>query len=338
MPKHTNLQLREAVINLYQSGKVSREIANSLLINKSTVNRMIAKYKLTNSLADKPRSGRPRKTTKRVDKIIKRKSITDVKKTAMDISRELREENLADVSRSTISRRLKEVGLIGRAGVKKPLISAKNKKARLDFARKYEHWTEIDWRKVLFSDESKFQLFGSDGRKYVRRPTGTRYNSRYQIPTVKHGGGNVMVWGSFSYNGVGPLVEIKGTMNATMYRDILTQHMLPYATRRMPRDWIFQQDNDPKHSSKLIKEFLIAKKIRVLDWPSQSPDLNPIEHLWQELKLRTGNKKHSNKTELWQDLQNQWQNLPQDRISNLIASMPRRCAAVIASKGMATKY
>ncbi|EFN75604.1 Transposable element Tc1 transposase, partial [Harpegnathos saltator] len=61
-------------------------------------------------------------------------------------------------------------------------------------------------------------------------------------------------------------------------------------------------------------------------------------HLWQELKLRTGNKKHSNKAELWQDLQTQWQNLPQDRISNLIASMPRRCAAVIAFKGMAAKY
>lgn len=85
----------------------------------------------------------------------------------MDIFRELREENLADVSRSTISRRLKEVGLIERAGVKKPLITAKNRKARLKFARKHEHWTEADWREVLFSDESKFQLFGSDDRTTI---------------------------------------------------------------------------------------------------------------------------------------------------------------------------
>lgn len=103
MPEHTNLQLREAVINLFQQGKLPHEIANSLLINKSAVNRIIAKYKSTNSLANKPQSGRPRKTTKRVDKMIKRKSI-DVEKTIMDISRELREKNLADVNRSTISR------------------------------------------------------------------------------------------------------------------------------------------------------------------------------------------------------------------------------------------
>lgn len=78
MPKHTNIQLHEVVINLCQQGKVSREIAKVLLIDKSTVNR-ITNYKSTNSLIDKPRS-RPRKTTKRVNKIIKRKSIADVKK------------------------------------------------------------------------------------------------------------------------------------------------------------------------------------------------------------------------------------------------------------------
>lgn len=74
------------------------------------------------------------------------------------------------------------------------------------------------------------QLFGSDSRKYVRRPTDTRYNSRYQISTVKHGGSNVIILRSFSHDGVGLLVEIKSTMNAIMHRDILTQHMLPYAT------------------------------------------------------------------------------------------------------------
>lgn len=115
MLKHINLQIREAIINLFRQGKVSRKIAKFLLIDKSTVNTIsrLAKYKSTNSLADKPRGGRPRKTTKRVDKMIKRKSIADVKKIAINISRELREENLAGVSRNTVSRHLKKVGLIG---------------------------------------------------------------------------------------------------------------------------------------------------------------------------------------------------------------------------------
>lgn len=338
MPKHTNIQVRELVIHHSQQGKVSREIADLLQIDKSTVNRIINKFKTTNSLKDKPRSGRPRKTTARTDKIIKRKSVADPRKTAVDIANELRDENLADVSRSTVSRRLKEVGLIGRIGVKKPLIKPKNKKIRLEFAKKYQHWTEADWRKVLFSDESKFNLFGSDGKKYVRRPQGQRYNSRYQIPTVKHGGGHIMVWGAFSSAGVGPLVRIEGTMDAVLYRSILAEHMLPYAKKNMPRGWLFQQDNDPKHTSKLVKEFFNKNKVRVLDFPSGSPDLNPIEHLWQELKIHVGRQKRSNKNKLWEQLQEQWQNISQDRIQNLISSMPRRCAAVIAAKGMATKY
>lgn len=108
------------------------------------------------------------------------------------IAQELRDENLADVSRITVSRRLRDVGLFGRIGVKKPLISKKNQRARLQFAENHKDWTVQDWKKVLFSDESKFKLFGNDGKQYVRRPVSARYNYKYQIPTVKHGGGGVM--------------------------------------------------------------------------------------------------------------------------------------------------
>ena len=85
MPKHTNIQIREAVISLSEQGKASREIAAVLKIGKSTVNRIIEKFTTTKSLSDLPRSGKPRKTTLRVDKIIKRKSTKGVKKTASEI-------------------------------------------------------------------------------------------------------------------------------------------------------------------------------------------------------------------------------------------------------------
>lgn len=338
MPRHTTHEIREAVLNLSEQGKTSREIAASLKIGKSTVNRLIEKFSTTQSLLDLPRSGRPRKTTIRVDKIIKRKSTIDVKKTASEIANELRDENLANVSRSTVARRLNDMGLFGRVAVKKPLISKKNQKARLDFAKKYQHWTPEQWAKVLFSDESKFNLFGSDGKKYVRRPKNTRYDSRYQIPTVKHGGGSVMVWGAMSSQGVGPLHKIEGIMDKVMYRDIMAEKMLPYSRRKMPKNWIFQQDNDPKHKSKLVQGFLKGRKVKLLDHPAQSPDLNPIENLWDTLGRHVGTKKHSNKDDLWRTLQEEWEKIPKDYVKRLVDSMPRRCAAVIAAKSMATKY
>jgi len=233
MARHTQIQIREKVIKFSDDGKSSREIASLLSIGKSTVNDIIAKYRARYGLKDRPRSGRPRKTSKRVDLVIKRKSIANVKKTAAEIARELQDENLADVSRSTVTRRLHDVGLFGRIGIKKPLISRKNKQARLQFAKDHQNWTIEDWKKVAFSDESKFNLFGSDGRQHVRRPIGSRNDVRYQIPTVKHGGGSVTVWGVFSAQGVGPLVEINGIMNAAIYKDILEQNLLTYAEETM---------------------------------------------------------------------------------------------------------
>lgn len=338
MARHTQIHIRERVIKFSKDGKSSREIASLLSIGKSTVNDIITKYRAGYGLEDRPRSGRPRKTSKKVDRVIKRKSTADVKKTAAEIARELQDENLADVSRSTVTRRLHDVELFGRIGIKKPLISKKNKKARLQFAKDHKNWTVEDWKKVAFSDESKFNLFGGDGRQYVRRPVGTRNNVRYQIPTVKHYGGSVMIWGIFSAQGVGPLVEINGTMNAAIYRDILDKNLLTYAEEKMPQDWIFQQDNDPKHTSKLLKEWFSAKNVRVLSWPSRSPDLNPIEHLWEQLNRQIRKHTHSNKATLFKSLKEEWNKIAPASINRLIESMPDRCAAVIAAKGIATKY
>lgn len=338
MVRNTSVEVRKIVIELSLKGKSSREIASTLSIGKSTVNDIINRYRAGNGVKDRPRSGRPRKTTKRIDRIIKRKSVADSKKTASDIAAELQEENVANISRCTVSRRLHDVGLFGRVSVKKPLINKKNKVARLKFAEKYCNWTVENWKAVLFSDESKFNLFGSDGRQYVRRPVGTRNDCRYQTPTVKHGGGNIMVWGAFSAQGLGPLIKIEGIMNGVMYREILETHMLPYAERKMPENWIFQHDNDPKHASKIVKGWLSTNKVQVLHWPSQSADLNPIEHLWGEMKRRMKNHGSSNKKQFFQNLIQEWNKIPHDYITRLIQSMPRRCAAVIAAKGMATKY
>lgn len=148
-----------------------------------------------------------------------------------------------------------------------------------------------------------------------------------------------MVWGCFSRYGIGSLHRIDGIMDRFMYADILRDHiMLQHGKRKLPRGWIFQHDNDPKHTSKHVKDYMEKAKIRLLEWPSQSPDLNPIEHLWEELERRIRSENYSNTTKLWEALQREWLKIPLERLEKLVDSMQSRCKAVIAAKGFATKY
>ena len=139
----------------------------------------------------------------------------------------------------TSKRRLRSANLFGRRRAKKPFISIKNRKARLRFANEHLNWSREQWSKVLFSDKSKFMLFGSNGIRYVRRPKGHRNDPKYQLPTVKHGGGSVMIWGCFNRDCVGSIHLIDDIMGKNMYKDIIKDVMLPHSKDKMPRGWIF---------------------------------------------------------------------------------------------------
>jgi hypothetical protein len=127
-------------------------------------------------------------------------------------------------------------------------------------------------------------------------------------------------------------------MTKEEYWDILHDIMLPYARRNMGRGWRFQHDNDPKHTAKLVQQWIKDHHVSVLQWPAQSPDLNFIENLWQEVKLRLGHHKSRNAEQLWLAVEQAWYSIPQATCQRLVDSMNRRCAAVLRSKGQATKY
>ncbi|CAD6193777.1 unnamed protein product [Caenorhabditis auriculariae] len=221
---------------------------------------------------------------------------------------------------STVKRRHNAAGIMGRRPVKKPLISEKNRAARVKWAKEHLNWTRQDWNQILWSDESKFLLFGSDGIQWVRRPIGF-----------------CMVWGAFSGSGIGPLHRVNGIMDKHVYKDILQNQMLPHL-RAMGRGSVYQQDNDPKHTSLFVKDWFKSRRVNVMGWPSQSPDLNPIEHLWEKLERRCANKRAKNCNEKFAQQLSEWNQIPMSTIDTLLNSMQRRCQAVIDARGFATKY
>lgn len=156
---------------------------------------------------------------------------------------------------------------------------------------------------MLFSDESKYDIYGNDDIQYVHWPQGKRLDPKYVVPTVKHGGGNIMVWGCFSYYGMGPIHKISGTMDRFKYLDILKNVMMPYAEWEMPLKFIFQHDNDPKHTANVVKDWIAKEKIRVMKWPAQSPDLNLIENLWEITNRQIRKVTIRNKDQLFEEVQ-----------------------------------
>ncbi|KAK3535766.1 hypothetical protein QTP70_021084, partial [Hemibagrus guttatus] len=170
---------------------------------------------------------------------------------------------------------------------------------------------EENWVKVLWSDETKIELFCINSTRRVWRRRNAAYDPKNTIPTVRHGGGNIMLWGIFSAKGTGQLHRIKGTMDGATYLQVLGENLLPSARAlKMGHGWVFQHDNDPKHTANATKEWLKKKHIKVLEWPSQTPDLSPIENLWRELKVRVAKRQPRNLNDLERICKEEWDKIP----------------------------
>ncbi len=194
------------------------------------------------------------------------------------------------------------------------------------------------WSKVLFSDESKFCIsFGNQGPR-VWRKSGEAQNPCCLKSSVKFPQ-SVMIWAAMSSAGVGPLCFLKSTVNAAIYQEILEHFMLPSADKLYgDADFIFQQDLTPAHTAKGTKSWFNDHGVTVLDWPANSPDLNPIENLWCIVKRKMRDTRPNNADELKAAIKETWASIPPQQCHKLITSMPRRIEAVIKAKGAPTKY
>lgn len=157
------------------------------------------------------------------------------------------------------------------------------------------------------------------------------------MASFKHGEGSVMIWGCFGGSAVADLVRIQGILRKEGYRDILESHVLPSGLRLIGQGFVFQHDNDPKHTSKMCTVFLKSKEnkrmLKVMKWPPQSPDLNPIELLWDQLDRQIRKSCPKSREDLWKKLLIEWQNITKPTLEKLVARMPRICRAVIKNRG-----
>lgn len=320
---------------MLEKGLSTRKIANEAKVSQFTVMNI---KKKENIAVPAPKTGRPKLVSDRCARLIGRNLVQGISKTPKAAARELSIE----ASVWTIRRSLKRNNFKAAKKPKKPKLSMKNIAARLRFAKIYKNWTVDDWKRVIWSDETKINRFNSDGVQYFWSHTGKATTSNQIIETVKHGGGSIMIWGCFSYFGVGPLEQIKGTMRKEQYLSLI-QDQLPVAIGQSEfeeRNIVFQQDNDPKHASKLVSHWLKTQQFQVLEWPAQSPDLNPIENLWSIIKRKLGAYENppTGMNELWERVNEEWANISIEVCENLVKSMPKRLKQVITNKGFHTSY
>ncbi len=218
----------------------------------------------------------------------------------------------------------------------KPKLEPKHIKARLTWGEFLVSWTTM-WPTVLFSDEKKFNLDGPDGCQYYWRDL--RKEPQYFSKRVQ-GGGSVMVWAAFGYNGKTAIAFLDGRQDAAAYQEVLQECLLPNGRRIGGRDWIFKQDNAPIHTARTTKEWFRQHGVRVLDWPARSPDLNPIENLWGSLVrlVYAGGRQYDTVAELRLAIEATWDQIQLSELQKLVDSMPKRMVQLLKRNGNTIDY
>lgn len=337
---HLNEVQKARAVALIESGRSFRFVAMDLHVSPSVVHRLWTRFRETGGYTRRAGQGRKRKTTPQQDRFLVISVLRRRTSTARDLLNDLRMANGVVVSDETVRRRLRESNLRPRRPVRKPPLTNDHKRARLRFARNHVNWHLRHWRPVLFTDESRFRLTRCDGRLRVYRRPGERCLPAAIQEVDRFGGGSVMVWAGISLENRTDLVVIQGNLDARIYVDnVLDEHVVPAAYGIGP-DFLLMQDNARPHTARVTREFLQERQIEVMEWPALSPDLNPIEHLWDMLDRRIRNRPAAPQTiqQLTDALLEEWERIPQEDIRRLIRSMPRRCAATINVGGGHTRY
>uniref|UniRef100_A0A034VPZ2 Transposable element Tc3 transposase n=1 Tax=Bactrocera dorsalis TaxID=27457 RepID=A0A034VPZ2_BACDO len=240
-------------------------------------------------------------------------------------------------SLSTIQRVIRNASHLKRLKVqKKPPLNDARKELRLNFSREHMAW-KSDWHYVVFSDEKKFNLEGPDGYNYYFHDL---RKEEHHLDRLHSRVGGVMVWGAISYYGTCDLQFLNTNMNANTYKNVLETAFPRFKSLFGNVPWRFQHDNAPIHTARMIKSWIEAQNVDLLQWPPYSPDINIIENVWGWLarKVYESGRQYSTKEELIEGIKSAWSAISLNYIGKLYESLPNRIFEIILNKGGSTHY
>ena len=339
--RHLNAVSRTRAITLLENGISQRSVANRLRVSPRTIRNLWNRFQETGSTERRPGSGRQRVTSEREDRFIQRIAVQQRFISAPAIQNQLQTFSNVLVSDQTIRNRLRESQLRSRRRLVKPKMTTAHRAARLRFAREHNQWDMDNWQWVLFSDECKIKFNSDDRHIRVWRRTGERFSEPCIHERDRFGGPSVMVWGGINATGKTELVFFPDSRvtSDSYIEQVIRPHVIPFA-QRLGRNFVFMHDNARPHVARATKQALREANIEVMDWPAISCDMNPIEHLWDQLKrkLRLQRLTIGSQEQLIQALKLCWDEIPQEDILNLIESMPNRIRECEMNRGGHTHY
>lgn len=330
-------ETRARIVGLSEAGKTGVDIAAIVGVHVRTVQRVVKKFREDGTYKCKPCGGsHAKKLSDRDVRAIIRVSKTHRRSTLSEIT------NICStqVSRSTIRRALHESGIFSRIAVKKPFLTHRHMSQRLAFAQKYCGWTIKEWERVVWTDESTFEVGKNSRQVHVWRNPYERYSSSCMVPTFKSGRTSLMIWGAFAGGQKSQLVFMpKDRRSAKDFVEVVYNVELLHFMSTVPQG-LLMEDGAPVHRSKVCEEWRQTHLLEKFDWRANSPDLNPIENLWKILKdaVQHGPICPKNLDDLKVVIEREWRLINGTKLLQLCHSMPSRLQAVIEAKGGHTRW
>ncbi len=338
-PRLTDRAKIEAIA-MKKRGCSYSEIAETLGTSKSTIHNIIQRFEETGNVKERARSGRPKISTPTDDRILVRIAKKNRRLPSHQLAKQWNLSSGLTASPSLVRKRLVSAKMEWKAAVRKPRLSRNQKLPRKKWCSHLNKWNFDTWKRVIFSDEMNIEVDSRKNKVYLRRMPHEKYNDDCILKRTKQGSGSIGIWACMGYNGVGCFKIFEGRLNRWRYIDILEDCLLPSIDLLLESDQqpIFQQDGAPCHTAGECFDWFKDFNIIPLQWPANSPDLNPIENLWSWLDMQISKHEPRNEEQLIEIVTNQLNNVPIDICKNLFKSMPNRIKECIKNNGGITSY